>query len=306
MRKRHRHLRRQLPPGTITRRVMPILHYELFVCGFRGHVLAGFGGDPVESDPHLVREYSDTSWHRCLRCDAWIPITAHDALPAHVRARSHDREKIVLPLRGRALRDKIVLRIIAIDRGIHFIVLAALALAIFLIASHHSDIREKFYKVAKALQPAVNGGEQRPHHGVVGLIEDVLKFDTSSLYLFGIAILIYGLIEGAEAVGLWMQKRWAEYLTFIATTLFVPYEIYEIISKVSYFKIGAFTANILILVYLLFAKRLFGLRGGDAAVHELYAKDQGWPAIERVTPPHEVGDIVDDSVEVVNQGRGKK
>jgi hypothetical protein len=41
-------------------------------------------------------------------------------------------------------------------------------------------------------------------------------------------------------------------------------------------------------VYLLFAKRLFGLRGGGRAVAEEYARDSGWEALRRDAPvaPH--------------------
>ena len=78
----------------------------------------------------------------------------------------------------------------------------------------------------------------------------------------------YAVLEGVEAVGLWYQKRWAEYLTFVATLVFMPYEIYELSLSVSAFKIVAFVVNVVIAVYLLFAKRLFGLRrrrrGGGA------------------------------------------
>ena len=40
-------------------------------------------------------------------------------------------------------------------------------------------------------------------------------------------------------VGLWLNKRWAEYLTFIATTALVPFEVYELTNGVSVFKIIA-------------------------------------------------------------------
>ena len=70
-----------------------------------------------------------------------------------------------------------------------------------------------------------------------------------------------------EAVGLWWQKRWAEYLTLIATALFLPLEVYEIAHKLSPLKIIALIVNIAVVLYLLFAKRLFGIRGGAAAEH---------------------------------------
>jgi uncharacterized membrane protein (DUF2068 family) len=97
--------------------------------------------------------------------------------------------------------------------------------------------------------------------------------------------LLYALLEGAEAVGLWYQQRWAEYLTFLATILLLPLEIYELEHKLSYFKVAALVVNLAVAVYLLLAKRLFGLRGGARVDEERRQEDVGWPALEQSAPP---------------------
>ena len=48
-------------------------------------------------------------------------------------------------------------------------------------------------------------------------------------------------------------------------SLLIPIEIYELSSSVSVFKVITFVINVAIVVYLLLAKRLFGLRGGHRA-----------------------------------------
>jgi uncharacterized membrane protein (DUF2068 family) len=82
-----------------------------------------------------------------------------------------------------------------------------------------------------------------------------------------------------------MAKRWAEYLTFIATTILLPLEIYEIIHKQSVLKIIGFIINLAVVFYLLFDKRLFGLRGGGAAEQRERERDMTWEALDRATPP---------------------
>ena len=52
------------------------------------------------------------------------------------------------------------------------------------------------------------------------------------------------------------------------------------------FKVVAIVVNVLIAVYLLYAKRLFGVRGGAAADEAERACDVGWEALERTAPAH--------------------
>jgi hypothetical protein len=80
------------------------------------------------------------------------------------------------------------------------------------------------------------------------------------------------------------MKRWAEYLTLIVTASFLPLEIYELSVRVSVLKLIAFVLNIAVVVYLLYAKRLFGIRGGAAAEHAARVEDSGWDALDRATP----------------------
>ena len=54
--------------------------------------------------------------------------------------------------------------------------------------------------------------------------------------------------------------------------------------KGSPLKVIALIVNVAIVVYLLYAKRLFGIRGGAAAEHAQRERDMGWEALERATP----------------------
>ena len=63
-----------------------------------------------------------------------------------------------------------------------------------------------------------------------------------------------------------IEKRWAEYLTAIATAGFLPFEIHELIKQVTWVRITALVANVAILAWLVWKKRLFGIRGGAAAL----------------------------------------
>jgi uncharacterized membrane protein (DUF2068 family) len=258
------------------------LSYELLDCAWRGHVLVGTDAATIRpQDNHVVREAEGLRWYRCLRCDAWLPQTPPDA---PTRPYPPDREDIVLPLRGRPLRDRYVLRIIAIDRALHFVILGGLAAAVFVFAANKSLLHRDFVRIVTDLQGGVGG----PVHSTTGGVEHELtrlfSISTRNLEITGLALGAYALLEGVEAVGLWLGLRWAEYLTFIATTALVPLEVYEIIHKPTALKAITLVVNLAIVVYLIVAKRLFGLRGGGRALEEIRADDAGWPAIERTTP----------------------
>ena len=160
-------------------------------------------------------------WHRCLRCDSWLPLD-----PPADPARRHppERDEIELPLRGRPLRDKFILRLIAVDKTFRFLLFGALAVGVFLIAANENGVRDLYYRLLADFR----GDSELPQHGLLHEIDRLLNLHTGTLELVGVGLAAYAVLQATEAVGLWMTKRWAEYLTFIATGLFVPLEVWEL------------------------------------------------------------------------------
>jgi len=273
----------QAPPGSErTRRFRPKLRYELIGCGLHGHELLGTDAAALRpQDAVFAREAGGLRWYRCLRCDSWVALSppADPTVPY-----PPERSEVRLPLRGRPLRDRYVLRLVALERLLHFVVLSALAAAVFLFASNRAALNADFTRVLKYMQGGLGGPITDTHHGIVNDVQHLFSFSITNLYLAGAAIAAYAVMEGVEAVGLWLGRRWAEYLTFIATIIFVPYEIDELIKGVSALKIVALVLNLAVAAYLLFAKRLFGLRGGGKAERAEQDADTGWAPIERATP----------------------
>jgi uncharacterized membrane protein (DUF2068 family) len=72
-----------------------------------------------------------------------------------------------------------------------------------------------------------------------------------------LAIIFYALVEGTEGIGLALRRRWAEYLIVIATGFLIPYEVYEVVNRVTLLRVGGLALNVLIVVYLAWRKRLF-------------------------------------------------
>jgi len=75
--------------------------------------------------------------------------------------------------------------------------------------------------------------------------------------LIAVSAILYAALEATEGIGLAMRRRWAEYLTVIATGILIPYEAYEVVAHPTLFKVGALLLNLAVVGYLAYRKRLF-------------------------------------------------
>jgi uncharacterized membrane protein (DUF2068 family) len=195
-------------------------------------------------------------WHHCLRCGSWVPARPPDH---STRERVPTRDEIELPLRGPLLRDRYVLRLIALDRALHVVLLGSLAFLIFFFVGNHAALQRDYTQIVQAF------GGPAHSHPFLGRLQHYFTISPRHLKEAGAGIAAFAALEAVEMVGLWLAKRWAEYLTFVATALLLPLEVYELTSSVSALKLITFVINLVIAVYLLWAKRLFGLNGGARA-----------------------------------------
>ena len=135
-----------------------------------------------------------------------------------------------------------VLRTIAVYKLVKVLLLVALALG---------EVRLRDASLTDKLLVWVSA---RPHgleHDVVThLIQWLSGLTTSRMHTLRIVTLAYAAVFATEGVGLWMQKRWAEWLTVIITASLIPLEVWEMIFRPS-IGIGAvLVANTVIVIYL--------------------------------------------------------
>ncbi|KUL38550.1 hypothetical protein ADL22_18085 [Streptomyces sp. NRRL F-4489] len=194
---------------------------------------------------------------RCLRCGDFTLGPPHRSGPA--------AEAPLVP-RGKVLRDLFILRFLAVERAVRGVFIVLAAVAVWQFSNSQDAVRRFFDQNLDAVRPvAVHFHYDLDHSPVVDTIRKTFGYHHSTLVLVASLLLVYALVEIVEGVGLWRAKRWAEYLTVVATAAFLPLEIYELTEKVSWLKIATLVINILAVLYIAFAKRLFGLRGGRAA-----------------------------------------
>ncbi len=263
---------------------------ERWICSIRGHVAPA--ADAAELGPDDADLGVDRpGGHRlvrCLRCDDWSEV----AVPApgqEVFDVVPPLDELDLPRRGKSLEDAILLRLIAIERGIHGVLFTLLAIALVVVRLDLGRIQRWAGSLRTDLSGVVDNTGTSGHTRLARELAALSHLSQGTITVLLITSVAYAVVESTEAVGLWHEKRWAEYLTVVATAGFLPFEILELIDKVTVLRAGALVVNLVVLVYLLWAKHLFGLRGGQATLSE----GPDWAAI--VDRPAPAGAEVDVS-----------
>ncbi len=192
-------------------------------------------------------------------------------------------------LRGRALRDALILRLLAVERAIRGLLLVALAYGLWRFEGSRESLQKVFDTYLPALRPVADLlGVDLQETGPVHAIEQFLTIKESTLLLVTLGVLAYGGLELTEAVGLWLMRRWGEYVAVVGTAIFIPLEVHELLSKVTWLRVAALVVNLFAVVYLLWTKRLFGLRGGHEA-YQCERRGQSLLEIERAAVESQPG-----------------
>jgi uncharacterized membrane protein (DUF2068 family) len=229
--------------------------WELRSCGRQGHAT----WRPTETelaDQLRVDTAAGEAW-RCLRCGTFVVGEPMGSGPA---------EDAPLVLRGKALRDAFILRLLAAERFIRGVLLVALAYGVYKFNGAQDSLEQVFRAYLPTLKPFADKlGIDLANTGPVKLIQKALTTDHATLELVAIGVLAYGVLELVEGIGLWLMKRWGEYVAVVGTAVFIPLEVYELVERVTWLRVVAFAFNVFAVVYILWTKRLFGFRGGRAA-----------------------------------------
>ena len=139
-------------------------------------------------------------------------------------------------------RDRF-LQLIAVFKFLKAILFVLAALGAFGLMHHGVADRARDWGSALAL-----GSGQ---HIVRHLVMQLLALNKSKIAALGIVALFYAGLFLTEGIGLWRERRWAEYMTVILTGSLLPFEIYEIAHHVTLLRIATFVVNVAVLVYLI-------------------------------------------------------
>jgi uncharacterized membrane protein (DUF2068 family) len=121
----------------------------------------------------------------------------------------------------------------------------------------HQDVGDVLSDLATALRFS-------PESRLVNFIVEQASFlDDALLRRIGVLAFSYSAISLIEGIGLYLEKAWAEILTLLITASFLPWEIFEVISRITWVRVSLLIVNSLVLLYLL---KVIADRRGRSAV----------------------------------------
>jgi uncharacterized membrane protein (DUF2068 family) len=232
-----------------------MVDWNLFGCARRGHV-SYEPDEPELRDRLMARTAGGTAW-RCLRCGAFVTDGQHGRGPA---------AEAPLIRRGKELRSELLLKVFAVERFLRFLIIGAAAYGVWRFKYDRAGIQRSYENALPAIRALYRDlGFDVSRSRLLGVIQDSFMLTSRTLTFLAIGLAVYALIELVESVGLWQGKRWGEYFAMVATSIFLPYEIYDLTVKITWLRLGALVVNLLLVIYLVWTKRLFGVRGGKTA-----------------------------------------
>jgi uncharacterized membrane protein (DUF2068 family) len=136
------------------------------------------------------------------------------------------------------------------------IALYKLVKVLLLLAVAYAELRLRDASLAAKL---LSWAQAQPygleHRIVTQLLEWFSGLSVSRIHALRIVTLAYAAVFAVEGIGLWMQKRWAEWLTVIITASLIPLEAWEIFLRPTIGKVLILLANVAVVGYLVWHVR---------------------------------------------------
>jgi len=254
--------------------------WSLFSCARKGHVTYA-PDEPALRERLIAQTAGGTAW-QCLRCGAFVTDGQHGSGPAAAAP---------LVRRGKEIRSQLILRVFAVERFLRFLVFGVAAYGVWRFRSDQASIERAYNNDLPAIRTLYRDlGFDVNHSRLLGLIHESFALTPRTLTYLAIGLAVYAVIELVESVGLWLGQRWGEYFAMVATSIFLPYEVYDLTVKVTWLRVAAFVINLLLVIYLVWTRRLFGIRGGkqayEARLRSESVIDEAQAALAAEQAPH--------------------
>ena len=137
------------------------------------------------------------------------------------------------------------------NKGLVLIAVYKLLLALFFVSVGVGALRLVGKDVGDILSRIASDLRFNPEGRIVNFLLDRASIlDDHMLHRISFAAFCYAAIGIAEAIGLYLEKAWGEYLTIVITASFLPWEIVEIVRRQTLPRVSLLVVNVAVLVYL--------------------------------------------------------
>jgi uncharacterized membrane protein (DUF2068 family) len=94
-----------------------------------------------------------------------------------------------------------------------------------------------------------------PYNHYVGVfIRLVYRISDVRLWKIAVVASVYVTLRFVEAYGLWYALPWAEWLAFASGTIYIPFEVSDLIRRPHWFGAMVLIVNLVIVLYMLFLR----------------------------------------------------
>jgi uncharacterized membrane protein (DUF2068 family) len=229
--------------------------WSLLACGRSGHITYAPDEPPLREQLSAAAA-SGEAWC-CLRCAAFVPGPPQRSGPAA------DAPAV---RRGVEVRSTFILRVFAVERFLRAVLFGTGTYVVLLFRSSRQSVEQTYDRLRPGIRTLFRElGYNIDHSKLAGLIQHALTLSPGVLALLAVGLGAYAVIEIVEGTGLWLARRWGEYFAMVATSVFLPLEIYDLVNGVTVTRVVFFLVNLVLVLYLVITKRLFGVRGGKRA-----------------------------------------
>lgn len=161
-------------------------------------------------------------------------------------ARSNSRHRHPPPVAVDERSRPAVLRTVATLEALKGLVV--LAAGFGLLAMLHKDVSEIAEHMVRVLHLRPEGHLSSVFFRLADKVTD------AKLWAAAAGALAYSTVRFVEAYGLWNARVWAEWFALLSGALYMPWEVFELISKPTPIRWTVFAANLAIVLYMLYIR----------------------------------------------------
>ena len=115
----------------------------------------------------------------------------------------------------------------------------------------NQNVEEAFTRLAASLNLDID------NRILSSVMKQIETMGNGTIVSITFIVLFLGMLNLTEAWGLHLKRRWAEWLTVIATGMLIPFELYKVVVRVTFFKVVILVLNTAIVYYLAENRKLF-------------------------------------------------